>query len=65
MIPKQLQYTYKKVIGFTEDQHKTLVILDKVYNVNVNKFMRVAFKEKLKRDFPKIKAERERFKSIF
>jgi hypothetical protein len=64
MIPKQLQYSYKKVIGFTEEQHKSLLIIES-YNVNVNRFIRSAIKEKLKRDWPKIKAEKERFKFQF
>lgn len=64
MIPKQLQYTYKKQLGFTEEQHKSLLILES-YNVNVNKFIRSAILEKLKKDWPKIKAEKERLKIPF
>lgn len=64
MIPKKLQYTNKKLIGFTEEQHKSLQILNS-YNVNINQFIRSAIKEKIKRDWPKIKAEKERFKFPF
>jgi len=64
MITKELQYTYKKQIGFTEEQHKSLIIIES-YIVNVNRFIRSAIKEKLKRDWPKIKAEKERFKYPF
>lgn len=53
MIPKAVQLSYKKVIGFTEDQRKSLLILES-YNVNVNKFIRSAIKEKYTRELPEI-----------
>jgi len=62
--PKELILSYKKVIGFTREQHKSLTILES-YNVNVNDFIRSAVKEKIKKDWPKIKAEKERFKFPF
>lgn len=62
--PKALKLSYKKVIGFTPEQQKSLSILES-YNVNVNEFIRSAVREKLKRDWPKIKAEKERFKYPF
>jgi len=48
----------------SEAQAKSLATL-KDYNVNVSQFIRMAIKEKLKRDWPKIKAEKERFKFPF
>jgi len=44
MKPIDLQYTYKKKIGFTKKQHESLLKLSK-YNVNVNQFIRQAIKE--------------------
>ena len=46
MKPANLQYTYKKQIGFTEKQHKSLQKLED-YGVNVNQFIRLAIREKL------------------
>lgn len=54
MKPIDLQYIYKKQIGFTETQKKAFEILEK-YGVNVNQFIREAVKEKLKRDWKSIK----------
>jgi len=62
--PKQLKLSYKKVIGFTAEQHNSLTILES-YGVNVNSFIRSAIKEKLKKDWPVIKAEKERSKCPF
>lgn len=45
---------YKKVIGFTETQKQTFETLES-YGVNVNQFIRQAVKEKLQRDWKKIK----------
>lgn len=64
MIPKSVQFTYKKQIGFTEEQHKSLLILES-YNVNVNKFIRSAVKEKLSRDWKSIKEKHEKVKLPF
>ena len=64
MKPAELQYSYKKQIGFTETQHKSLIILES-YGVNVNQFIRSAVKEKLKRDWPEIKESHERNKLPF
>lgn len=52
--PQQFKLTYKKVIGFTETQHKTLLKLENL-NINVNRFIRDAVKEKIQRDMPEIK----------
>lgn len=47
--PKELKLSYKKVIGFTEQQHKTLIKLES-YHINVNDFIRDAVKEKIERE---------------
>lgn len=64
MKPTELQYSYKKVIGFTEQQHKALNTLE-YYGVNVNQFIRSAIKEKLQRDWKGIKEKKERIKLPF
>lgn len=64
MKPAELQYTYKKQIGFTETQRRSLATLEK-YGVNVNQFIRQAVKEKLKRDWPAIKEHQEKIKLPF
>lgn len=55
---------YKKVIGFTKQQKESLKKLED-YGVNVNQFIRSAVKEKIKRDWPKIKEKKERIKTPF
>ena len=62
--PTDLQYTYKKVIGFTNQQKESLQILEK-YGVNVNQFIRQAVKEKLQRDWKAIKESKTKFKTPF
>jgi hypothetical protein len=64
MKPIELQLSYKKVIGFTEKQHKTLNTLE-YYGVSVNQFIRQAVKEKLLRDWKGIKEKKERIKVPF
>lgn len=54
MKPIDLQYSYKKVIGFTNQQKKAFEILES-YGINVNQFIRAAIKEKLQRDWKSIK----------
>ena len=54
MIPKDLQYSYKKVIGFTKQQQNAFKVLEQ-HNVNVNQFIRAAIKEKLQKDWKSIK----------
>ena len=59
---------YKKdkriTIGFDNIQFKSLQTL-KEYDVNINQFIRLAIKEKLKRDWKSIKEEKERIKLPF
>jgi hypothetical protein len=58
MKPIDIQYSYKKQIGFTERQRDTFEILKK-YDVNINQFVRQAVKEKIKRDWKEIKEKKE------
>lgn len=46
MKPKELQYSYKKVLGFTNQQKKAFETLES-YGINVNQFIRASIKEKL------------------
>ena len=62
--PIDLQYSYKKVIGFTNQQKKAFETLEK-YGVNVNQFIRSAIKEKLEREWNSIKEKKERVKYPF
>jgi hypothetical protein len=64
MKPIDLQYSYKKVIGFTEQQKHSLQIL-KNYDVDLNQFIRQAVKEKLKRDWKMIKEKKDKSKCPF
>ena len=52
--PQCVKLSYKKVIGFTEQQHQTMIKLERL-NINVNRFIRDAVKEKIIRDWPEIK----------
>lgn len=51
-------------IGFNKVQFESLQKL-KQYDVNINQFIRLAIKEKLKRDWKSIKEEKERIKLPF
>lgn len=62
--PIEIQLSYKKVIGFTQQQKKAFETLEK-YGINVNQFIRSAVKEKLQREWKSIKEEKERFKYPF
>jgi len=64
MKPIDIQFVYKKQVGFTLQQKKAFETLE-AYNVNVNDFIRSAIKEKLQRDWPEIKSEKERIKLPF
>ena len=59
MKPTEIQYSYKKQIGFTEKQKQSLQTLEK-YGVNINQFIRQAVKEKLQRDWKKIKESKKK-----
>jgi len=63
-----LQSNYKKVnritIGFNSIQFNSLQKL-KEYDVNISQFIRIAIKEKIKRDWKVIKEEKETIKLPF
>lgn len=59
---KQLVNNY--TIRFSDEQIKSLNIL-KDYNINISKFIRIAIREKLSKDWKNIKEEKERFKYPF
>lgn len=54
------QLTKIKTIRFTEQQINSLNILQN-YGVNVNQFVRLAIKEKLKKDWKSIKEKKDNF----
>jgi hypothetical protein len=62
--PIEIQYSYKKQISFTQQQKKSLKTLEN-YGVNVNDFIRIAIREKLRRDWKSIKEEKERMRLPF
>jgi len=64
MKPLKNQYTYKKQIGFTQTQRKSLLKLQK-YGVNINQFIRQAISEKIKHEWKFIKEKKERIKCPF
>lgn len=64
MKPIDLQFSYKKQIGFTNQQKKAFKTLEN-YNVNVNQFIRDAISEKIKREWKMIKEEKHRIKLPF
>jgi len=53
------QLTKSKTIRFSETQMNSLSILEN-YGVNVNKFIRLAVKEKIKKDWKSIKEKKEK-----
>jgi post-segregation antitoxin (ccd killing protein) len=63
-----LDSNYKKVnritIGFNKIQFESLQKL-KEYDVNLSQFIRLAIKEKIKKDWPKIKEKKEKEKTPF
>ena len=53
------QYTHRQTIMITANQANSLKVL-KSYNVNVSAFIRLAIKDKLKRDWKSIKETKTR-----
>ena len=49
------QYTERQNVKITKEQKESLKIIES-YGVNVSQFIRLAIKEKIKRDFKKIKS---------
>lgn len=64
MKPIELQYTYKKLIGFTNTQKLAFKKLEQ-YDVNVANFIRIAVKEKIAKDWKTIKEKKERINCPF
>ena len=62
--PIDLQYSYKKKVGFTKQQKKAFEVLES-YGVNVSQFIRQAVKEKIKKDWPSIKSKKEKIITPF
>lgn len=58
------QLTKSKSIRFSEQQMNSLLILES-YGFNVNQFIRLAIKEKLKRDWKSIKEKKEKLYFTF
>ena len=59
-----MQLTERKSIRLSKQQINSLNTLE-LYGVNVPAFIRDAIKEKIKREWKGIKAEKERFKPPF
>ena len=62
--PTEIQFVYKKQIGFTLKQKEAFEKLE-AYGENINEFIRIAVREKIKRDWKEIKAKKERIKLPF
>jgi hypothetical protein len=58
---KRKIYHYKKLIQFTREQHRALMLLQDTYGYNVNNFIREAVQEKFDREWNK-KGDVIRFK---
>lgn len=58
---KQADYQFKKIRSFRTNkiQCETLEKLKDVYNIDLSNFIRIAIKEKIKRDYPKLKERLE------
>ena len=52
-------FTHSKTFKFSTQQIKAFEQLEK-YNINISKFVRIAVKEKIKRDWKKIKEEKNK-----
>jgi hypothetical protein len=50
------KYTKSKLVKITEEQSDSLKVIDS-YGINTSQFIRLAIKEKIKRDFKKIKQD--------
>lgn len=58
------QYTEKQTIRLTKIQSESLKIIESK-GVNISQFIRVAIKEKIQRDWSKIKIKQEKVKYPF
>ncbi len=57
--PVEGQLVYKKQLSFTKEQQVSLKKLEG-YGVNVNEFIRIAVREKIKRDWKLIKESKNK-----
>jgi hypothetical protein len=62
--PIEIQYVYKKQIGFTLQQKKAFEVLEK-NDININQFIRLAISEKIKREWKQIKHDKNKYKCPF
>jgi hypothetical protein len=62
--PVEIQFVYKKQIGFTVQQKYAFEKLEQC-GINVNEFIRIAVREKIKRDWKEIKENKEKIKLPF
>lgn len=62
--PIEIQLVYKKQIGFTIQQKEAFYKLE-AYGVNINEFIRIAVREKIKRYWKEIKDTKRRTKLPF
>ena len=58
-MPKLQTYTHSKTFKFSKQQIETFKQLEK-YDVNISKFVRIAIKEKIKKDWKLIKEKKEK-----
>jgi hypothetical protein len=61
---KMKKHTNKQVVMISDSQSKKLAIL-RDHHVNVSQFIRSAIDEKMERDWPKIKADKDDFRVPF
>lgn len=54
-----IKYSINKTVKLTEIQNETLNVLKNVYKINTQKFIRDAIKEKIQKDYSKIKEKKE------
>ena len=59
------QFTENKTIKFSKFHIHCFYVLENVYNIKPSVFVRVAIEEKLKRDIPKLREEKNRKKIPF
>ena len=58
------KYVVSQVVMISEKQSESLDILKK-YDVNISNFIRIAIREKIKRDWKNIKEKKEKVKLPF
>jgi hypothetical protein len=58
---KQTDYQFTNICSFRTNkiQCDTFKKLKNVYNIDISNFIRIAIKEKIKRDYPKLKEQKK------